>query len=95
MGWTNSVPIFHNDVTFILHDEIPEKAADYIDDVMAKGPDSDYRHPHSLYETIPDNPGIRRFIWEHLSIANCIIHCIAHAGGTFSGPKAWPCINAS
>ncbi|SJL18848.1 uncharacterized protein ARMOST_22450 [Armillaria ostoyae] len=33
MGWTNSVPIFHNDVTFILQPEIPEFTIPYIDDV--------------------------------------------------------------
>ncbi|PIL26607.1 hypothetical protein GSI_11301 [Ganoderma sinense ZZ0214-1] len=93
MGWTNSVPIFHDDVTYILRDEIPAKAAVYVDDVMTKGPDSDYRLPDGSYETIPENPGIRRFVWEHLLVANRIIRRIAHAGGTFSGPKAWPCID--
>lgn len=24
MGWTNSVPIFHDDVTYILQDEMPD-----------------------------------------------------------------------
>ena len=93
MGWTNSVPIFHDDVTFILRDEIPAHVAVYVDDVMAKGPDSDYRLPDGSYETIPNNPGIRRFVWEHLTVANRIIRRIGHAGGTFSGPKAWPCID--
>nr|VWP00813.1 Uncharacterized protein [Ganoderma boninense] len=92
MGWTNSVPIFHDDVTYILHDEIPEHCAVYIDDVMQKGPKTDYRLPDGTYETIPENPGIRRFVWEHLVTSNRIIRRIAYAGGTFSGPKAWPCV---
>jgi hypothetical protein len=37
MGWTNSVPIFHDDVTFILQPEIPEVTVPYIDDVPIRG----------------------------------------------------------
>ncbi|SJL17284.1 uncharacterized protein ARMOST_20831 [Armillaria ostoyae] len=33
MGWTNSVPIFHKDVTYILREEIPHVTQPYIDDV--------------------------------------------------------------
>ncbi|SJL18986.1 uncharacterized protein ARMOST_22591 [Armillaria ostoyae] len=33
MGWTNSVPIFHEDVTHILREEIPHVTRPYIDDV--------------------------------------------------------------
>ena len=58
MGWTNSVPIFHDDVTHILRDEIPDHCAVYVDDVMLKGPDTDYREPKGDYEPIPENPGI-------------------------------------
>ncbi|KAJ3474633.1 hypothetical protein NLI96_g12348 [Meripilus lineatus] len=38
MGWTNSVPIFHDDVTYILQDKIPEWTIPYIDDVPVRGP---------------------------------------------------------
>ena len=40
MGWTNSVPIFHNNVTYILQPEIPEipdVTVPFIDDVLIKG----------------------------------------------------------
>jgi len=37
MGWTNSVPIFHDDVTYILHQEIPRYTLPYIDDVPIRG----------------------------------------------------------
>ena len=37
MGWTNSVPIFHDNVTFILQPEIPDVTVPYIDDVPIKG----------------------------------------------------------
>jgi hypothetical protein len=33
MGWTNSVPIFHDDVTHILQPEIPDTTVPYINDV--------------------------------------------------------------
>ena len=33
MGWTNSVPIFYDDVTFILQDEISRVTKPYIKDV--------------------------------------------------------------
>lgn len=33
MGWTNSVPIFHDDVTKILEPEILHVTIPYIDDV--------------------------------------------------------------
>jgi len=42
MGWTNSVPIFHDDVTKILGEEIPEFTIPYIDDVPVRGPASRY-----------------------------------------------------
>ncbi len=42
MGWSNSVPIFHEDVTFILQEEIPEKAIPYIDNIVIIGPASAY-----------------------------------------------------
>ena len=36
MGWTNSVPIFHDDVTHILQSEIPDVTIPFIDDVPIK-----------------------------------------------------------
>ena len=36
MGWTNSVPIFHDDVTKILSEEILEYTIPYIDDVPVR-----------------------------------------------------------
>ena len=70
MGWTNSVPIFHDDVTFILQPEIPEVTVPFIDDVPIKGPKSRYQLEDGSYETISKNPGIRRFIWEHFQNMN-------------------------
>ena len=33
MGWTNTVPIFHNDMMHILQPEVPQYTIPYIDDV--------------------------------------------------------------
>ena len=51
MGWTNSVPIFHDDVTFILQPEIPDVTVPFIDDVAIKGPKSRYQLDDGSYET--------------------------------------------
>ena len=40
---------------------------------------------------IPENPGIRRFVWEHLQNMNRILHRMRKAGGTFSGKKGLLC----
>jgi hypothetical protein len=62
MGWTNSVPIFHDDVTKILKPEILEYTIPYIDDVPVCRPVTRYQMTEGTYETIPENPGIRRFV---------------------------------
>lgn len=88
MGWTNSVPIFHDDIAFILQPEMPDHAANYIDDVFVMGPKSAYLLEDGTPECIPENPGVRRFIWEQLQNDNRIIQRIKHAGGTLSGKKS-------
>ncbi len=50
MGWTNSVPIFHDDVTCILQPEIPETTVPYIDDVLIRGPATHYLQPDGKEE---------------------------------------------
>src|SRR5271163_1533735 len=91
MGWTNSVPIFHDDVTFILQPEIPEITIPFIDDVPIKGPASKYMNSDGMYEMIPENPGIRRFVWEHFQNLNRVVQRMKYCGGTFSGPKTTLC----
>ena len=58
MGWTNSVPIFHDDVTHILQPEIPHVTQTYIDDVPVRGPATMYIQANGKPETIPENSGI-------------------------------------
>ena len=91
MGWTNSVPIFHDDVTYILRDEIPEITIPYIDDVAIRGPETRYQDEDGNYETIPENPGIRRFVWETIQRTNRVVTRMGYAGGTFSGKKSTIC----
>jgi hypothetical protein len=94
MGWTNSVPIFHDDVTEILRPEIPEFTWPYIDDVPVRGPASRYEIEPGKYETIPENSGIRRFVWEHMINVNRILQRMKYCGGTFSGKKTLVCSEA-
>ena len=91
MGWTNSVPIFHDDVTHILRPEIPQVTQPYIDDVPVRGPATRYVLPSGEEERIPQNPGIRRFVWEHFQDLNRICQRMKYSGGTFSGFKSFLC----
>jgi len=91
MGWTNSVPIFHDDVTYILKKEIPKYILPYVDDVPIRGPETRYELPDGNVEVLERNSGIRRFIFEHLETVNRILQRMKYAGGTFSGPKTVIC----
>jgi len=73
MGWTNSIPIFHNDVTYILQPKIPHTTIPYIDDVPIRGPTTRYLLPNGTEEHITKNPGIQRFIWEQFQSLNHIV----------------------
>jgi hypothetical protein len=73
MGWTNSVPIFHDDVTFILQAEIPHITIPYINNVPVKGPKLTYSKSDKSFKTIPENPGIHRFVWEHFKNLNRVV----------------------
>ena len=58
MGWTNLVPIFHDDVTHILQLKIPHVTQPYIDNVPVRGPATMYIQANGELETIPENSGI-------------------------------------
>jgi hypothetical protein len=92
MGWTNSVPILHDDVSHILQPEIPEITIPYINDVPIKGPKTRYQLPGGAYETIPENRSIRRFVWEHFENLNRVVQRMKYCGGTFSGHKLFLCV---
>jgi hypothetical protein len=91
MGWMNSVPIFHDDVTHILQPEIPHTTVPYIDNVPVKGLTSHYILPSGDFETIPENTRICRFVWEHFQGVNRVVQCMKYSGGTFSGYKSVLC----
>jgi hypothetical protein len=46
-----------------------------------------YQHEDGTYETIPDNPGICRFIWEHCIVINRILQHLENVGMTVSASK--------
>jgi hypothetical protein len=86
-GWTNAGAIFHEDVTFILEPEIPHVAWPYMDDCSIKGPATRSETKDGGFETIPNNPEIRKFIWQHLSDVHRILHRLCCAGATVSAKK--------
>ena len=91
MGWTNLVPILHDDVTYILQPEIPDVTVPFIDDVPIKGLVSKYRNGDGTYDTIPENIGIRHFVWEHFQNLNRVVQQMKYCRGTFSSPKTTLC----
>jgi len=91
MGWTNSVPIFHDDFTEILKPDIPHVTMPYIDDVPIKCPATRYEQEDGTYETIAENDGIHRFVWEHIQNINRVLQQMKYCGGTFSGKKTLLC----
>ena len=91
MGWTNSMPIFYDDVTHILQPEIPHVTQPYINNVPVKRPATMYIQENGEPETILENPGIRRFVWKHFQDLNCVVQQMKYSGGTFSRYKSILC----
>jgi hypothetical protein len=85
----NSVQVQQGDINFILQDEIPKYTQPFMDDTPVKGPTTYYLLENGEYETIPENAGIRRFIWEHMLTINWILQCIRHVGRTFNAKKSY------
>lgn len=91
MGFTNSPAEFQKCMAFILQDEIPTIANIFIDDLPIRGPKEDYVDEDGNQAVIKENPGIRRFVWEHAQDVHRIMHRVKHAGGTFAPNKAQIC----
>ena len=91
MGYANAPAEFQASMMFILKDEVPQVAGVFIDDVPIKGSTTRYLGPDGEPERIPQNPGIRRYIWEHLQDVHRILHRMGEAGGTFSAKKMQLC----
>ena len=87
MGHTNAVQIYQADMAFILQDEIPHHTMPFINDLLVKSETSQYQRPDGSYETIPENPGIRLFIWKHLTVVHRILQCLQNVNATISAKK--------
>ncbi|KNZ77265.1 hypothetical protein J132_05975 [Termitomyces sp. J132] len=83
MRWTNSVPIFHDNITFILQPEIPHNMLSFIDDVGTKGP-KDWKVVNGKPAKHPANSNIRLALWEFFELLNRILQQMKYCGGTFS-----------
>jgi len=90
-GYTNSPAEFQKCMSIILRDEIPNTANIFIDDLPIKGPESQYLDSDGNPEVIPDNPGVRRFIWEHAQDVHRVMHKVKTAGATFAANKSQIC----
>lgn len=91
MGYTNSPAEFQKCMVFIMRDEIPTVANVFIDDLPIRGPSTTYPDKEGNPETLKENPGIRKFIWEHAVDVNRCMHRIKQAGATFSATKTQIC----
>ena len=91
MGFTNSPTEFQNCMAFILQDEIPHVANIFIDDVGVCGPLHTPIPEGEKPETIPENPGIRKYVWQHALDVHRIMHRVKCAGATFNPAKAQIC----
>ena len=85
-GGTNSVAQFQRIMYRILYDLIPNVARVYLDDIGVKGPKKNYEN-----EEIPELPGVRRFVVEHLMNLDKVLLDIERAGATISGEKSRFC----
>jgi hypothetical protein len=88
-GATNSVAVYQAQMAWILRDDLPEVVQIFIDDAGIKGPKSDYGGA-----VLPENPGIRRFIWEYAVALERVLYRIEFAGLTVSGKKFAVCVPA-
>jgi hypothetical protein len=87
MGYTNAVHIYQADMSFILQDEIPYFTYPFLDNLPVKTVLTRYQNKDDSYETSPNNPGIRRFIWEHLLVVHHILQRLQNVSITVSTKK--------
>ena len=73
MGYTNMVQIYQADMSFILQDKTPHYSYPFINGLPVKSVTTQYENLDGSYETIPDNLGICRSIWEHLQVTHWIL----------------------
>ena len=90
-GWTDSPPVFQNDVAFILQHEV-DITPNFLDDINILGPRTRYKRSDGSLETHHENKGIQQFIWEHCVDVNWILHHLKHASATVSASKLFVCM---
>ncbi len=86
-GATNAVADFVRCTKHMLAREIPKHADVFLDDCGMKGPRTDYDD-----EPIPDNPRIRRFVYEYAGTLDRVLLTCITAGATVSGYKFLPAV---
>jgi hypothetical protein len=86
-GHANAIQVYQGDTAFILQHEIPKYTLPFVDDVPVKSVQMCYQRKDGTYETIPDNPGICHFIWEHCIMINHILQHLENVGATVSTSK--------
>lgn len=91
MGWANSIPIFHDNITFILQPEIPNLTIPFIDDVGMQGPATYYLLLNRTKEWIPRWNDKSLDSWEHFQDLNWVVQRIKYLEGTFSRHKLILC----
>lgn len=87
MGATNSVAQFCRVVLKILQDHIPHIAMPFLDDIGVKGPKSRYDD-----EEVPELPGVRKFVLEHIQNLDAVLADLERAGATISAVKSMFCM---
>ena len=81
-GYMNSMSEFCRRTNHMIHSLCPDKANVFMDDILGKGPKAHYND-----ETLPENPKIRRFIYEGIQTLQGICACVCETGVTISGEK--------
>ena len=82
MGYTNSMQEFQRSTSHLLGPLEPDEAGPFVDDIGVKGPDTRYED-----EPIPENPNIRRFVWEYAHTLFKTFRLLIEAGVTAAGKK--------
>jgi len=72
---------------FILQEEIPDVTIPFIDDIPIKGLLTRFELEDGTYETMSDNPNVRKFVNMHLEDVLRIAHKLRKANATILAPK--------
>src|ERR1700733_14330340 len=80
-GYTNSMQEFCRRTSHMVS-PIKDDVKVFVDDIAGKGPKSRYSE-----ETLAENPDIRRFVYEGLTVLRNTLILVIRAGVTISGTK--------